>query len=129
MTTASSGIADRIVDYRHRISGDALLRYQLAAFQIDRRIEKSTDHVVDALLVALETGETTEVVRWARTQPAQTPLQIRELAHAACMAIGAEVARSFRGSFREVMGVLRRVEADLASTLRGVEPALEAIAA
>ena len=69
-------------------------------------------------------------MHWARKQRLQTgTIQLRELAHATCMAIGSEVARSLRGSFKDVMSVLRRVELDLAASLRGTDQTLEAIAA
>src|SRR5271165_158146 len=130
MATKSEGIADRIVSDRRRIGDEALLRYGLATFHVDSRAELAADRFIDALAATLETGDTSEVVRWAISERADTaPLPLRELAHATCMTIGAEVAHSFRGSFREIMGVLRRVETDLASALRGTSTALEAVAA
>jgi cell division inhibitor SulA len=125
----SDSVIPRIASKRQRISDEALTRYGLAAFKIDPQTQNSADRVVEALLVTLETGETSEVVRWAKSQRSQSTSETRELAHAACMAIGSEVARNVRGSFREVMALLSRVEAELASTLRGSGPALEAIAA
>ena len=124
------GLANRIVSDRRRIGDEALLRYSLAAFHVDGCTEKAADRFIDALATTLETGDTSQVVRWAMCERAETaPLPLRELAHATCMAIGAEVARSFRGSFREVMGTLRTVEADLAHTLRGTNVAALEVAA
>ena len=65
--------------------------------------------------------------RWAHGLRDQfETMQIRELAHATCMAIGAEVAHNFRASFRDVMAQLRRIENEIATALR--EPVLGPLA-
>ena len=126
----TQGIATRIVSDRRRIGDEALMRYGLAAFHVDGRVELAADRFIDAVATTLETGDTSQVVRWAMSERAQTaPLPLRELAHATCVTIGAEVARSFRGSFREIMGTLRNVEADLAQALRGTNVAALEVAA
>ena len=121
---------NNIASYRHQISGEALTRYRLATFTVDGKVESAADSVVDALIVAVETGDTGKVIGWARSESSRrATLEIRELAHAACMAIGSEAARNFRGSFREIMGTLKRAEADLVSSLRSHERNLQAVAA
>lgn len=126
----TEGIANRIVSDRRRIGIEALERYGLAAFRVDNRVERAADRFIDAIATTLETGDTSQVVRWALSERAETaPLPLRELAHATCMTIGAEVARSFRGSFREIMGTLRNVETDLAHALRGTNVAALEVAA
>ena len=104
---------------RDRLVVEALARFGFANFTIDSGVRRQAERCVNAALEAVKSHGTATVVSWAcEAQQDFERLQIRELLHATCMAIAAEVAHNFRASFREVMASLHRAETDVARALR-----------
>jgi hypothetical protein len=113
-----NALVNDLGDYRDRISSESLVRFGLANFSVSNGTHDNADRCVSAILHALETGGSAAVARWAHDMRDAEPMQIRELAHAACMSIAAEVAHNSRSSFRDVMARLQAVESDVARALR-----------
>lgn len=124
-------IVGRVLAYRRRIAGEAAIRFTLDGFRPNDRMRSSLDRLLTALAMTLESGDTKSVVSWARLEgDDNSAIELRELVHAACMAVAAETAHAVRESFGPVMALLAAIERDVAATLRDAleEPALRATA-
>jgi hypothetical protein len=120
--SSSEAISDRVLANRRKIGSDALVRFGLSGHRLEDRTQPSAERLIDALAITLKTDDPGAVCNWAASERDITPaFHVRELAHAMCMAVAAETAYVFRGSFREVMATLQRAEASIAQVVRESE--------
>ena len=111
----SESIGSRLASNKRRIGADARVRFAITGLSASPRVERAAESFIDALATALSTEDTAAVAAWVHAQKGLAPAyHIREIAHVTCMAVASETAQFCRGSFREVMRTLQRVEALIA---------------